>query len=102
MRSASEWRQITVAELRAFLFEAHLLALIGCVAIDYALRHALNVREPYAMSVAFFWASMTQLPVLTVRSRDRGKPMPVFRYVAASVIGSVLFIGVWFLFDRVI
>src|SRR5436305_14691756 len=102
MRSASEWRQITVAELRVFLAEAYLLAIVGCIAIDYALRHTLNVREPYAMSIAFFWVSMTQLPVLSVRSRERGKPLPVLRYVAASVIGSVLFIGVWFLFDRVI
>ena len=72
MRSASEWCQITVAELRAFLVEAYLLAIFGCIGVDYALRHAANVREPYAMSIAFFWVSMTQLPVLSVRRRRQG------------------------------
>ena len=102
MRSPSELRQITTPELRAFFVTAHLLSLTGAIIIVYGLRHFLHVAEPYALSLAFFWVAMAPLPAFTVRSRERGKPMPVFRYVAASVVGSVLFVGVWFLFDRVI
>jgi hypothetical protein len=101
MQSPSEWRQITTPELRAFLFEAHLLSLTGAVIIVYALRHFLNVGEPYALSIAFFWLAIAPLPAFTVRTRERGKPMLVMRYVAVSAIGSVLFIGAWFLLGRV-
>jgi hypothetical protein len=102
MQSPSEWRQITTPELRTFLVEAHLLSVTGFMIIDYTLRHFLNVGEPYALSIAFFWLAIAPLPAFTVHSRERGKPMPVLRYVAVSLIGSVLFIGAWFLLDRVI